>query len=159
MPKSSLRPSPTRRTPTLTWRSASRPSRRTGWCSGKRATTMTHILPLVRKNFIATVCPYACIVSLAKSITKVKAIRIKKRESEKLWNSSLGIKNEKLEFRFYYGAGREASVTSSSKGKGGARAGHLRYFLIFSLMKNDFLAFLYKVNNLLCTSPLLKAHY
>ena len=35
------------------------------------------------------------------------------------------------------------------------RAGHFRYFLAFSILKNDFLPF-FQVNNYLCTSPIKK---
>ena len=38
------------------------------------------------------------------------------------------------------------------------RAGHFRYFLILSILKNDFFAFFIKLITNICTSPILKAH-
>ena len=42
----------------------------------------------------------------------------------------------------------------NTESRGENRAGHFRYFLIFSILKNDFFAFFMKLITYFCTSPI-----
>ena len=51
-------------------------------------------------------------------------------------------------------SGTTNSIRSFSFARGAFRAGHFRYFLIFSIMKNDFVAFFIKLITYFCTSSI-----